>query len=210
MLKSKTVKLTVLLALFVLISGTNLSCGRMFPFKFTAPISLGVYDLEQFQFFSELLAGAPIPEDYEGPGLPVCDLPTQDDIKEIVRQNLGEWVANLITLDEMNLVETKLEALQGNFATITHVALKWRPEPVDDVEQPFVNLGTDDAPSGFGTDIVLAPEEQVDFLELIDEAAANPSTECASLNMDVSGTVPADLPVWEVTVTVEIVGHVQL
>jgi len=188
---------------------SNLSCNLLVPFSFDVTIPLGTYDFEEFQVFLDLVAGEDIPDDFEAPGLPVCDLPTQQAIHDLVLDHSGEFVANLIQLDEMNLVSFDMHATQSDFSTITRLAVSWQPKPVDGVEQDPVDLGTAEAPAGFGADIALVPECPVDFLVLIDNEAANPTPGCATLGMDIEGTVPADIPIWNISVTVNLVGRIQ-
>jgi len=187
----------------------NLSCNLLVPFSFEVTIPLGEYNFEQFQVFLDLVEGEDIPDDFEAPGLPVCDLPTQEQIHDLVLEHSGEFVANLIQLDEMNLISLDFHATQSYFSTITYLSVSWQPKPVGGVEQDPIDLGSAEAPTGFGADIALVPECPVDFLVLIDNEAANPAPDCATLQMDIEGTVPADIPIWNISVTVNIVGRIQ-
>ena len=194
----------------VALAGTlNVGCNPVIPFAFDITIPLGTYDFEALEVFLGFAAGEDIPDGFEAPGLPVCNLPTQEDIHDLVLEHVGEFVANLIHLEQMNLISFDMHATQGDFSTITYLSVFWQPKPVDEVEQDPVDLGTADAPSGFGTDIALVPEDPVDFLVLIDNEAANPAPGCAILNMDIDGTVPADIPIWCISATVNVVGQIQ-
>jgi len=199
-----------LAASVVLVVALCVSCNQALPFKFTVSIPLGTYDLRSFDFFAQFLAGTEIPAGFETPALPVCDLPTQDEIRELVSQAAGDWVANLIVIDEMELQNVRLSASSGDFDSLTGITLQWNPKPVDGSEQPPVDLGAAHDPAGLGAEVVLVPGEPVDFLELIENDAANPAEGCPSFQVGVEGVVPDTLPVWEVTAEVEVVGTVHL
>ncbi|NIA12479.1 MAG: hypothetical protein GWP08_00255 [Nitrospiraceae bacterium] len=188
----------------------GMGCSPTIPFAFDISINLGTYDLSALQVYAGLFAGAEIPEDFEAPALPVCNLPTQEEIRELVSEAAGDWVANLIHLKAMNLVATELTAISGDFDDLTYLSLQWQPKPLGGVAQPSVNLGTADSALGLGTQILLGPPVPVDFLALIEDDAANPATECASLGIDVDGVVPSTVPVMAVTVTLNVVGEVRL
>lgn len=199
-----------LAASVVLILAPCISCDQAIPFKFTVSIPLGIYDLRSFDFFAHFLAGTEIPADFETPALPVCDLPTQDEIRELVSQAAGDWVANLIHIDEMDLLRVHLAASLGDFGSLTRMTLQWNPKPVHGLEQPPVDLGSAHDPAGLGAEVFLVPAEPVDFLELIEDDAANPAEGCPSFQVGVEGVVPDTLPVWEVTAEVEVIGTVHL
>ena len=195
----------------VALAGTlNVSCNPVITFAFDITIPLGPYDFEELEVFLGFVAGEDIPDGFKTPGLPVCNLPAQEGIHDLVLDHYGEFVANLIQLQQMNLISFDMHATQSDFSTITRLSVSWQPKPVGGVEQDPVDLGTAEAPSGFGTDIALVPEDPVDFLVLIDNEAANPAPGCATLNMDIEGTVPADIPIWNISVTVNVVGQIQL
>ncbi len=192
----------VLLSLFVMVFGGVTGCDRMLPFSFSVPVDLGTYDVGAL-----LSAGGAA-----GPAIPVCSLPTNDDIEKMARDNLGDLVGNLIEVDAMDLSNVTLTALQGDFTFVTSLGLQWQPKPLNGVAQPPVDLGTVADAQGFGDEIVITPADPVDFLALINDNEDNPASGCPSLNMDFTGALPepSQAPVVHGVATLEVTGHVQL
>jgi hypothetical protein len=102
-----------------------------------------------------------------------CDMPTEEELQEEVT-TVGEIdLSTFIRLDKLELVETKITATSGNFNFLTAMSIRFLPKP--GAGNPVV-LGAAINPNGFGTEIVLEPEDGVDFLALIranDEADPN-------------------------------------
>lgn len=93
-----------------------------------------------------------------------CDMPTEDELQEQVTTVGDIDLSSFIRLDRLELVETVLTATSGDFSFMTEMTVRYLPKP--GAGDPVV-LGTASDSNGFGTEIVLIPEDGVDFLELV-------------------------------------------
>jgi len=173
-------------------------CDRLMPFKFTVPVELGTYDL------GDLVGAA----GGTAPSVPICNLPTQDDVDALARAQLGDFVGKLIQVDAMDLTGVKITAEQGDFGFLTSLGLQWVSQP----GQAPIDLGTAQAAAGFGSEIVVTPPEPVDFLPFISDGKQSGSSQCGTLKMSFDGTLPdaAQAPVAHGVARVEVIGHVEL
>lgn len=93
-----------------------------------------------------------------------CDMPTEDELQEQVT-TVGEIdLSSFIRLEKLELVETVLTATSGDFDFMTEMTVRFLPQP--GAGSPVV-LGTASNPAGLGAEVVLVPEDGVDFLALI-------------------------------------------
>ena len=144
------------------------------------------------------------------PSVPMCTLPDRDHIDEMVKDAVGGFVAGMLDLERLDLLEITIHATESDFNTVDWLSLSYEPKPILSVEQPAVELGEATSESGLGTTIALQPPESVDFLDLIEDNEANPTPGCPQLEVRMSGTVPVDTPRWDVTVKLRVTGHISI
>lgn len=200
---------TALFVALALFSIGGVSCAPKIPFSFEMDLPLGQYDLFLLDIFGALVPGAAIPDDFGAHAFDVCNLPTQAEIREEVALQAGDWVANLIHLDEMTLLEMNIEALEGDFSWLTYVSMGWQPKPVEGVPQAPIDFGTAESAQGFDDQILLTPESSVNFLKIIEDDAVNPDPSCSAILLGVRGVVPQQGPNILVVAKVRVSGYVQ-
>jgi hypothetical protein len=144
------------------------------------------------------------------PPVPFCALPDRGDIEEMIRGAVGGVVAGMLDLDRLEVIAIEIEAVEGDFNTLTELSLHYEPKPVLGVEQPAIDLGETSAEAGLGAAITLQPPETVDFFDLIENNDANPAPGCPELHLRLRGTVPAVTPRWSISVKVRVVGHIDI
>lgn len=191
---------------------TNMGCGCgcRYPFTQTVDIDLGQGGY-QMPSFGGLLAGVALPPGYAPFEIPLCaDLPSQEDLNDLVAGAIGSVAANMIQIDSVELVHTTITADgEGDFNFLTLLGVSWLPKE-GVVPDDLVDLGEEQDEAGLGAEIVLTPGQTVDLLALLNEAAEGPEGECVDLVIDVEGVVPETAPQFSITVTAEISGSVGL
>ncbi len=96
--------------------------------------------------------------------IPFSDLPSEAELQELMREAAGGFdVSQFVSLTRIRLNKTTLTATQGDFGVVSGLAVYY--VPADGGNE--VLLGRASSASGFGTEIVLNPEDTVDFLELV-------------------------------------------
>jgi hypothetical protein len=186
----------------------GVSCGPVIPISITVPITLGTgFTIPDLGI---LEPGADIPSDFGSIPIPICILPTRDDIRNVIAQIDGGLLASLIQIDSVDLIETKFTATNGDFNDLTHLGLFWQASPVQGVPQPEIDLGDVVSASGLGLEVVLVPPQPVDFLAIMDNEAGNPPGECPTLGIEIGGKVPEVVAVWDVGITARITGKIGL
>lgn len=192
----------------MLISGIS-GCSRGgYPLSVDIDLTLG----ENFyvQDFGQAVAGEPLTPDTPIPPVEICTLPDRDDLDEMVRGAVGGFIAGIIKIERLELLEVKLSATYGDFNSLTGLSMYYRPKPFFGVEQPIVQLGETFNNNGLGHEIRLNPPQTVDFLEMIDDAAANPAPQCPKLGVRLEGVVPEVMPTWDIQVKIRVLGRVQI
>lgn len=198
----------ILCVLVAMVAMTGMSCstGGGFPITVRMPITL-VYDMT-IEEFEELPPGTPllpIPV-----FIPMCDLPTSQDMQQMIVDTVGDQLGSLVELDSLELVALTLEASTGDFNDLTSMSLAWQPKPVDAVPQDEIPLGEAEDDDGLGTDVELTGADSVDLLELIEADEANPAIGCPGLNVVVEGVAPDVAPVFDVVATLDVTVLVSL
>ncbi len=140
----------------------------------------------------------------ETPRMEVCDLPSEADLKEIIRDAAGDVVAGIFTITRMDVRALLLNATEGDFSDFNRITLYYVPKPVDGVNQPPVVIGTAEATGVFGTQVSLEPPEPVDFLELIRANDANTGPGCSGIYISVSGEIPDETPTWDTDISLDV------
>jgi len=200
MKKGKVVASVLLLSLVVLLAGlTDVGCGGT---PVTIPVNIPIPGDYAMPNPPSILVGFPLNQSITV-DIPSIDLPTPEAINTLLADQVGSFVAGLVTsmvhLDTLKiaLVSLTLTATgDTNFNTLTSMAVSWLPGPV--------NLGSAQPvppATGLGTEIVLAPPDgPVDLLALV--TAANESG--AQLRFDVAGTVPEVAPICSIKAAAEV------
>lgn len=116
-----------------------------------------------------------------------CDMPSEAELSGEVLEAGGIDFSRFIALYRLELVQTTITARDGDFDFLTGMTVRYIPVP--GAGDP-VELGTASDPSGLGTEIVLVPPEDVDFLELIRANDAANSEECPQLEFELTFTAP--------------------
>ena len=130
-----------------------------------------------------------------------CDMPTEDELQEQVTTVGDIDLSAFIRLERLELVETVLTATSGDFDFLTGITVRFLPKP--GAGNPVV-LGTASDPSGLGTEIVLEPEDGVDFLELIKANDAGDPDACPRIEYTLTfQSVPTQDVEYRLDVTVD-------
>lgn len=135
---------------------------------------------------------------------PFCEFPNADTVSQMIRASAGDFVAGLIAVDSLELMDVTLTATENNFSALEEIAVFYVPKPVDSIDQPPVELGEGSEPGGFSDLVVLAPPEgtTVDLYALVRDNDANPAPDCPSAYLTVTGGMPEALPTWTTQVRV--------
>jgi len=94
--------------------------------------------------------------------IPFCDLPSEEDVNERVREVGGFDVRRFARISRIQLGETRFEAIEGDFNFASSASLHLTP-----VGSERFSLGSASAPEGFGGLIVLVPQAPIELLDLI-------------------------------------------
>ena len=152
--------------------------------------------------------GDVITPDMDIPSVPVCTMPDRDDVDEMVREEVGGFVAGMLEVERLELVDIMIEATESDFNSLTELSIYYEPKPILGVAQPAVELGEISSESGLGSTITLQPGDPVDFLDLIEDNEANPAPDCPKFDVRMRGIVPAVTPRWDVRVNLHVVGNI--
>jgi len=139
--------------------------------------------------------------------LPLCGLPTLDEIHETVRANLSDTIAPIFTLTELRLDELILTANTGTFTGVTSVSAFFRPAGSSGGILNSTHLGTAAAPGNFGQEIVLRPGNDVNLLDLISDSE---SDECPTLLLIISGIAPSAPIQWQGDLFADAYGEISI
>ena len=127
-----------------------------------------------------------------------CDQFSTDTIQETIRSYAGDFVASLVHLDEVRLVNMEMSVLapaDGTFVGLTKVALLKNGEE-------WLFATADDGITG--GEVVLVPKTTLNLLDLLADCPI-------SLGIQMEGRVPQVLPTrWASAMKVEIRGRVGL
>ena len=186
MLQGYAKRLTMGLLAVAIVAGAG--CGGVGLPPFTLTFNVDQLDVSSDAF--EVLAGIPVnsvPFTFE-----VCDLPDPASFQDDIRAEVG-GAADLINIDGIELAAAELVAVGNDLDFVSELTLRYRPAPVNGVPQEEIVIGTVAAPEGgFGERIRLVPDDTVDLLAILTEAAANDGPACPTLTIVVSGVFPDD------------------
>lgn len=164
------------------------------PRQFTVEVDVPVFRDFAVRIPGFVNPGTVIPERFSRQDVPVCDLPTEEVMWEMVGDKLGAALGNFVarsyTIDRVLLMESRMVAVLGNFNELVSVALVFKPKMIDGVVRPPFDLGAVASASGLGTEIVLTPPVPVDLMQIMREQEMPPLDECALVGAEVHGVVP--------------------
>lgn len=130
-----------------------------------------------------------------------CDMPTEEELQEQVTTVGDIDLSAFIRLDRLELVETVLTATSGDFDFLTGMTVRFLPKP--GAGNPVV-LGAASNPNGLGTEIVLEPEDGVDFLALVRANDAADPDDCPRIEYTLTfQSVPTQDVDYRLDVTVD-------
>jgi hypothetical protein len=177
-------------------------CSNQYSMELTVPM----YKDYAVRIPSAFTPGSPIPARYSKMDVPVCNIPDEAAMWDIVKQKLGGllggYVAGHYSIDRLDLLESRMTATIGTFDSLTFVKLGFKPLPVNGVDQTALDLGNTYSEQGLGTEIVLVPPVPVDLVPIMQDAAANTTDQCPLVAVEVHGTVPASDVAADVSVRV--------
>lgn len=137
-----------------------------------------------------VMTGIPMVEGF------TCNLPDRGYMEGLVRDAAGDTVGGLVHLKRVNLERVTLNAVQGDFSTLTHLSLFYVTAGKEGVAP--AHLGTAVSVSGFQGQVVLTPIEPVDLLGLMD------GQWCGAILVVANGTVPEQSVVFDADASLSI------
>jgi len=191
----------------LVLAGAGCSGGG---YPISVDISVPVVKGYSVENYGQADPGDVLTPDMDIPAVPICTLPDSDDLDEMVRDAVGGFVAGMLDVERLELVDITIRATENDFNTLTDLSMYYEPKPILGVVQRAVDLGETSSESGLGSIITLQPPEPVDFLHLIENNEANPAPDCPKFDVRMRGTVPAVTPRWDVSVKLRVVGHVSI
>ncbi len=187
----KYLKFALLLLAFVSLTGCTDGGIKVGPFPVALAIGDGVLD-------PETLNATPGEFGVHIAAIPLCNLPTREEIGETVKETADTGLLPEFELTELLLNEFVLTANSGSFAGITSVsAFYFASGEVPESALEFasgVYLGTSADIKGHATEIVLAPPSSVDLLNLIDAVKED---SCPAIGFVVTGITPSEPIAWQ-------------
>lgn len=186
----------------ILAAGMMAGCGdARIPVSFEVALSLA--DNLSLPGMDELPAGTAIPQGQEPLDVPVCVVPSEKTISKMVKNAAGSLAAKTLEIDEVILEDITLSASYGDFSTLTLIDITWNSTSPAIGE---VAVGSASSPAGFGSEITLTPESEIDLLDLAAEERVRLLGQCPSVQVDVAGNVPETAPVFSVKAKVKVKG----
>lgn len=174
--------------------------------QYTMELSVPMYKDYAVRIPDVFKPGTPIPDKYTKMDVPVCNIPDEAAMWDIVKQKLGKLIGGFVsrhyTIDKLELLESRMTATVGTFEALTFVKLGFKPLPVNGAAQPVLELGQVSSEQGLGTEIVLTPPVPVDLVQVMHEADANTGNECPLVAAEVHGLVPVSPVAADVTLRV--------
>ena len=147
------------------------------------PVSFTLIHDVSFGPSSGLVPGVPVTNQ----AIPIgatCAFPSEAILEDLVREEAGEVIADLISFNNVLLTGITLAASQGNFSSLTELRLE--VGIVGGEGLTFINLGEATAPEGgFGSSVLLTPPSQIDLLPIIRGGG------CGAALLFITGTSPA-------------------
>lgn len=138
-----------------------------------------------------------------------CELPTESELQNSIESVEGIDVAEITEVTAIKLVETRIEALEGDFNFFSAVTTRFRP--VNGFGDPFI-LGAASAPQGLGTMVRLLPPVEVDLLDVMRANEDAPLGLCPALESEFSVILPPPLQVpvvrFKTSIVVEIYAEI--
>lgn len=142
--------------------------------------------------------------------VPICDLPSFAEIDTIIQESAPGLPQGLIQITSLALTGLTLQAVTGDFSAINAMTIEFVPKPVDGVTQDPIVLGVATLDGTGNTTLDLSPPTPVNFLALLAAFADNPTMECASLRISITGFVPFGELTWDTNLELAVSGVINL
>jgi hypothetical protein len=118
--------------------------------------------------------------------IPICSLPTLNDILGMVSNQIQFPIQNMIHLEGAKLIQVKLHPTRNTFENLRYIGVSWLPrgggDPID-----FGNL---EQSGGLQGDVVLsALDGSVNLIPIL-EAGSNPPSDCPKISIQLKGNAP--------------------
>ena len=139
--------------------------------------------------------------------VPLCGLPTLEEIRATVRANLSDTIAPIFTLTDLRLDQFVLTANTGTFNGITSVSAFFQAPGSSPGILNSIHLGTATALGNFGQEIVLRPGSHVNLLDLLSDSE---SGECPTLLLILSGIAPSAPIAWQGDLFADAFGEISI
>lgn len=180
--------------------GSNLKIG---PVTVETPLTQGTLDPDELQLPKDQFGQTDI--EYA-----LCQLVTEDEVNAMLRDQVGEVVASLLRVTELDVREITIEAYSGDFSGLRQIAVYYLPVADDSGGEEPILLGEAQSLVGFSSVITLTPPDSVDLLPIIRDHEDNSGDKCPSLIISVTGYTP-DSPIeWNATITVDAYARIAL
>lgn len=172
------------------LAGCSSGSAVLGPFPVSLPIEGGVIDPTSFGLALPGVVGTvTVRQDF-------CEMPTEAELQSQMPAIGGISLSGFARFDAIDVMSATLTATKGDFSFIREIVIRFVPKPVDGVEQPPIELGRASSDGGFGTTMVLVPDERVDFLDLVRANEANLAPGCPAIEFTVTGTRPLEEVEW--------------
>lgn len=167
------------------------------PVKVEYPVATGLsVGPTKDQPAGSVMSGIPMVEGFS------CNLPDRNYMERLVRDAAGDTVGGLVHLKRVNLESVSLDAIQGDFSTLTYLSLFYVTVGKEGIAP--AHLGTAVAVSGFQGQVTLTPIEPVDLLGLMD------GQWCGAILVIANGTVPEQSVVFDADASLSIEAEIGL
>jgi len=144
----------------------------------------------------------------ELPPIPLCDLPSEEEVNDLVAESADDITAAFFSVSRIIADEFVLTATSGSFDTIPELRLFYEEPGFRGLFEPPVLVAESVSPSGFGMEVVLVPEFEIDLLDVIRERDEDSNAPCPNLILEVTGTVPERPITWYADLFAAVYGRV--
>lgn len=117
----------------------------------------------------------------------LCPVLVDVDIDQLVRDQVGDAVANRVTVSGLLLRELVFTATDGDFEDLHHGELFFVS-----ADGELQLIGEVDSNDGFGLEVVVPIQGDFGLLPIIEDVQANPGGPCPSVRLELTGLWPDD------------------
>ena len=200
-------RLSGVLAVVALLGAGSLMTGCQAPFSVTVSYPVD-QTFQMTDFLSGLLAGTELPAQFSSPTVPICTIPTMDELTTMAAKaipGISSFVS-MVHLKTVELLEANITAESGDFNSLTLLQVFWQPRGTTEAADRL-DLGTAQSDAGLGASFVLAPAAGVNFLDILN-AGASPPSDCPKLGVHLVGNVPQANLSWKIAIKFRVTGNI--